>query len=82
MGLLNNIGGTAAGMGRGMIGQWAGGKINQGFNEEQAEKAEKRKRSLMEWQAKYNSPEEQVKRLKAAGLSPAMIYGQNGAPVS
>ena len=79
MGLLKNIGGTAAGMGLGMIGQWAGGLINKGYNGEQAEKAEKRKRSLMEWQAEYNSPVEQMKRLKAAGLNPAMIYGQSGA---
>ena len=79
MELLKNIGGSAAGMGLGMIGQWAGGWINKGYNEEQAEKAEKRKRSLMEWQATYNSPEEQVKRLKSAGLNPAMIYGQSGA---
>ena len=79
MGLLSNVGSTAAGMGLGLIGQWAGGYINRSYNEEQAEKAEKRKRSLMEWQANYNSPEEQMKRLKAAGLNPAMIYGQNGA---
>ena len=79
MGLLKNIGGAAAGVGLGLVGQWTGGLINRDYNEEQAEKAEKRKRSLMEWQAKYNSPEEQMKRLKAAGLNPAMIYGQSGA---
>lgn len=79
MGLLGKVGNNATGIGLGLIGQWASGSINKNFNEEQAEKAEKRKRSLMEWQAKYNSPEEQMKRLKAAGLNPAMIYGQNGA---
>lgn len=79
MGLLDNVGGNAAGMGMGLIGQWASGWINKDYNEEQAEKAEKRKRSLMEWQAKYNSPVEQMKRLKEAGLNPAMLYGQSGA---
>ena len=62
MGLLKNVGGAAAGVGLGLVGQWAGGLINRDYNEEQAEKAEKRKRSLMERQAKYNSPEEQMKR--------------------
>lgn len=79
MGLLDNVGGNAAGMGMGLIGQWASGWINKDYNEEQAEIAEKRKRSLMEWQAKYNSPVEQMKRLKEAGLNPAMLYGQSGA---
>lgn len=79
MGLLSNVANNATGMGLGLIGQWASGWINKGYNEEQAEKAMERKKNLMEWEAKYNSPEEQMKRLKAAGLNPAMIYGQSGA---
>lgn len=38
--------------------------------------------ALTDWdrQNKYNSPEEQIKRLRSAGLNPNLIYGGGGSP--
>lgn len=41
-----------------------------------------RQDALKDWNAQnqYNSPQEQIKRLKAAGLNPALMYGEGGSP--
>lgn len=53
-------------------------KKTRKWNEEQYDK--QRKHSLMDWEMQnaYNSPEQQMARLKAAGLNPHLVYG-NGA---
>lgn len=53
-------------------------KKTREWNEKQYDK--QRQHSLMDWEMQnaYNSPEQQMARLKAAGLNPNLVYG-NGA---
>lgn len=46
-----------------------------GQNREFAEWQHQKELELRKWQLGYDSPEEQMKRLKAAGLNPNMVYG-------
>lgn len=48
---------------------------NFAYNEQSAENAYNRQRALME---EYMTPEAQIRHLKAAGLSPSLMYGAGG----
>lgn len=70
----------------GVLGGLAMGQLNNSLSQDNANLAYNRQRSLMalqqqyaveNWQREvnYNSPVEQMKRLKAAGLNPNLVYG-------
>jgi hypothetical protein len=54
-------------------------------NKQRSKEYEKQKRDSIEFwnlQNEYNHPKNQVKRIKEAGLSPALLYGQSAGGVS
>jgi len=75
--------GTAAILGGGQLAsQGINALVQSGMNKKTREWNEKmygmqRQHSLQDWQMQnaYNSPEQQMARLKAAGLNPHLIYG-------
>ena len=77
--LLSNVSSGAGGMAMGLIGSAAGGSISSNFNERAAERAYKRSKDYFDYVAAYNTPEQQKQRLKDAGLSVGLMYGQGGA---
>lgn len=54
-------------------------ELQRQFNASEAQKARDYNTQMVNAQNFYNSPSEQVKRLVAAGLHPALAYGGNGA---
>lgn len=70
--------GTVVGAGVGAISQGSMNKKTRKFTEQMY--ARQRADALTDWQMQnaYNSPEQQMQRLKAAGLNPNLVYG-NGA---
>lgn len=79
----------AAGLGIGLIGNYYFGKRNQKFQSDQNTRDRQfswdmywtqRNHALQDWamENQYNSPEQQMVRLRQAGLSPHLVYG-NGA---
>lgn len=81
---ITELGATAIAAGATLFGQganiYAQGKMNRktrDWNDKQY--ARSRVDSLKDWtmQNEYNSPEAQMARYKAAGLNPALIYGQS-----
>ena len=77
--LLSNVSSGAGGMAMGLIGSAAGGAISSKFNERAAERAYKRSKDYFDYVAAYNTPEQQKQRLKDAGLSVGLMYGQAGS---
>lgn len=53
-------------------------RTNFKYGEMAAESAFERQLGLFDYEANYNSPKAQKERLEAAGLSPALMYGQAG----
>lgn len=53
------------------------GMYNQGleFNKAEAERARQYNTSMLQYQNAYNSPAQQIQRMKAAGLNPDLMYG-------
>jgi hypothetical protein len=82
--------GTAAILGGGQLAsQGINALVQSGMNKKTREWNEKmygmqRQHSLQDWQMQnaYNSPEQQMARLKAAGLNPHLIYGGGPGNVS
>jgi len=70
--------GSLLGAGIGAVSQGSMNKKTREWNEKQY--ALQRENALADWnmQNAYNSPEQQMSRLKAAGLNPNLVYG-NGA---
>ena len=69
------IAGSAGGIGMGLVS----GLFGLGANRKRAQESEKQRKwseSMWERQNAYNTPENQMKRLKQAGLNPALMYGQ------
>lgn len=54
-------------------------ELQRQFNATEAQKARDYNTQMINAQNLYNSPQEQVKRLAAAGLHPSLAYGGNGA---
>lgn len=52
-----------------------GSVVSNLFNKRIAKNAYEKDVKLMQYQNQYNSPQEQMKRLKAAGLNPMLVYG-------
>ena len=77
--LLNNVSSGAGGMAMGLIGSAAGGAISSYYNERAAERAYQRSKDYFDYVAEYNTPEQQKQRLKDAGLSVGLMYGQAGS---
>lgn len=61
---------------------YATGLLNRRYNEKQY--AKQRADNLSDWnmQNAYNSPQQQMQRLKEAGLNPNMVYGQGATATS
>jgi len=74
-GVGSGILGTVIGAGLSLYQNWR----NRKFAEEQADKQYERTKELRDYDNAYNSPASQVARLKAAGLSPALMYGNGSA---
>lgn len=53
-------------------------RLAQEMNREQAQFNQGLALQMFDYTSKYNSPAEQVKRLKEAGLNPALMYGGGG----
>lgn len=74
---------SAAGNAAGIAGNYLGGiaqsKKQQKFALEAMQKQQEMNTAAWEMQNAYNSPTEQMKRLKAAGLNPHLIYGSNAS---
>lgn len=53
------------------------GMYNQGleFNKAEAQRARDYNTSMLQYQNAYNSPAQQIQRMKAAGLNPDLMYG-------
>lgn len=77
--LLSNVSSGTGGMAMGLIGSAASGAISSYYNERAAEKAYERSKDYFDYVAAYNTPEQQKKRLKDAGLSVGLMYGQAGS---
>lgn len=64
--------------GAGLLGSALGSRSQRKTNEAQKELAElefKRNKEMWQMQNKYNSPVEQMSRLRQAGLNPNLVYG-------
>lgn len=61
-----------------ILGNVAGSEISSIYNENAADRAQERQMDMFNKMAEYNSPKNQVERLKKAGLSVGLMYGQNG----
>lgn len=76
-GALGGFSSTGSPLG-GLIGAGIGG-VSEGLDESQSNQAYKRQLNdnIMLWnmQNAYNSPVQQMQRLKAAGLNPMLVYG-------
>lgn len=55
-------------------------KNQRQFQEDQAQREFQYAQEMWEKTNTYNSPEEQMKRLQAAGLNPALMYGKGASP--
>lgn len=61
-----------------VLGNVAGNEISSIYNERAADKAQERQYDMFQKMAEYNNPKNQVERLKKAGLSVGLMYGQAG----
>ena len=67
------------GLGTGLAGgllDSVGSLFTIGAQKRAATTAFKRQKELFDYQNAYNTPAKQMERLKAAGLNPALMYGQ------
>lgn len=81
-GLLGNLGSSIGGLfqaGANRRFQAKQAELQRQFNATEAQKARDYNTQMVNSQNLYNSPQEQVKRLVAAGLHPSLAYGGNGA---
>lgn len=81
-GVLGNIGSAFGGIFQASANrrfQAKQAELQRQFNAVEAQKARDYNTQMIDRQNFYNSPAEQVKRLIAAGLHPALAYGGNGA---
>lgn len=81
-GLLGNLGSSIGGLfqaGANRKFQAKQAELQRQFNSTEAQKARDYNTKMVNAQNLYNSPQEQVKRLVAAGLHPSLAYGGNGA---
>lgn len=81
-GLLGNLGSSIGGLfqaGANRRFQAKQAELQRQFNSNEAQKARNYNTQMVNAQNFYNSPQEQVKRLVAAGLHPSLAYGGNGA---
>ena len=67
-----SIGAALIGAGAGLFGQ----ALSNAAGKRAATTAFKRQKELFDYQAAYNTPANQMKRLKLAGLNPALMYGK------
>lgn len=67
---------TAGGALTGGLASGLGSLFTIGAQKRAATTAFKRQKELFDYQNAYNTPANQMKRLKAAGLNPALMYGQ------
>ena len=86
---LDPVTGTLIAAGIGAASQGANalaiGKMNKKTREwNEAQYAIQRKHALVDWQRQneYNSPAEQMRRLKEAGLNPNLVYGKGADNIS
>lgn len=68
---LGLLGGYLIGTGLSAVGSLIGNKMNQNASDQ----AYARDLELLKYQNEYNSPENQVKRLRAAGINPMLAFG-------
>lgn len=61
-----------------VLGNVAGNEISSIYNENAADRAQERQYDMFQKMAEYNNPKNQVERLKKAGLSVGLMYGQAG----
>ena len=54
-------------------------ELQQSFNFESMDKAQEQTKELQQFSYDLTSPANQVRRLKEAGLNPALMYGMGGA---
>lgn len=74
-GFIGTAGNAASGL-FGAIGNMIANKKNRKWNEKMYERQYQDNIAFWNMQNAYNSPEAQVARMKAAGLNPALMYGQ------
>ena len=67
--------GLTAGLPGAIFGM-ASSLFTQGAEKKAATSAFQRQKDLFDYQAAYNTPANQIKRLKDAGLNPALMYGK------
>lgn len=86
MGLTDVIGGSLISGGSGILGSIIGSISNASINRANIENAWKMAqwnydKNLEQWNREnaYNSPEQQMERLRAAGLNPNLVYGNGSA---
>lgn len=83
-GTIAAIYGAAAVTGAG-VNAYAQGKTNRktrNWNEKMYEWQLRDNKKLWEMQNEYNSPQEQMRRLKAAGLNPNLVYGEGATAMA
>ena len=71
-GVANSLGGGIVGLGTSLIGNLFGNKSRR----KEADRAFNRSKAMFDYTNQYNTPARQMERLKAAGLNPALMYGQ------
>lgn len=86
MGLIDAIGGSLISGGSGILGSIIGSISNAATNRANIQNAWKMaqwnyEKNLEQWNREnaYNSPEQQMERLRAAGLNPNLVYGNGSA---
>lgn len=57
------------------LNNYLGGLISQGFYKDNLGYQTEKMKEMFDYEAKYNSPAEQMRRLAAAGLNPNLVYG-------